>query len=188
MWRRVALTVTLVLLPVSLLAYGLRSDPRAVPAPLVGKTAPEFRLPALPGASTHRPGASAHRGDGDVALADLRGRVLVLNFWASWCGPCRAEAPELEAVWERYRSAGVVILGVNIQDREAAARAFLAETRTTFANVVDASGATSIAYGIYGVPETFVIDGEGRIRFRHVGAIRAETLVRQIEPLLVARR
>lgn len=171
MWRRLLIAAVLVTIPVALLAYGLRANPRAVPSPLVGRAAPEFTLPRL-------------EGHGDVRLADLRGRVVVVNFWASWCVPCREEAPELEALWQRYRERGLVMLGVNIQDRRSAALGFVAETRPTYPNVVDATGATSIAYGIYGVPETFVIDGDGQIRGKQVGAVAAEMLAAQLRPLL----
>jgi cytochrome c biogenesis protein CcmG/thiol:disulfide interchange protein DsbE len=163
MWRRVAIACVLALVPISVMAYGLRSNPRAIPSPLVGRPAPAFALPRMTDGST-------------MTLGEVRGRVVVLNFWASWCVPCRDEAPALEAVWRRYRDAGVTVLGVNIQDRPAAARQFVATTRATYPNVIDGPGAASIAYGIYGVPETFVIDRDGRIRVRHVGAITAETL------------
>ncbi len=172
MWRRLLLTLAIVLVPVALLAYGLRGDPRSVPSPLVGTSAPEFSLPAL--------------GGGQAKLADFRGRVLVLNFWASWCVPCREEAPALEAMWQHYRDRGVAVIGVNIQDQEPAAREFMAATRTTFPNVVDARGLTSIAYGIYGVPETFVIDRAGRIRFKQIGAADVKALARELEPLLAS--
>lgn len=170
MGRRVLLACVLALLPVGLLAYGLRSTPRAVPSPLVGGPAPVFSLPRLDG--------------GEIRLAELRGQIVVLNFWASWCGPCREEAPALETVWRRYRDAGLVMVGVNIQDREAAARDFLVQTRSSFPNVVDATGAASIAYGIYGVPETFVIDRKGRIRARQVGAVSREALVEHVRRAL----
>ncbi|MBI1733976.1 MAG: TlpA family protein disulfide reductase [Candidatus Rokubacteria bacterium] len=171
MWRRIVIACVLALVPVVILAYGLRANPRAIPSPLVGRVAPEFALPRFDGA-------------GEVRLADLRGRVVVVNFWASWCIPCREEAAALEAVWRRHQDDGVVMVGVNIQDRRAAAGQFLMETRPTYPNVVDATGATSIAYGIYGVPETFVLDREGRIRARHVGAISAETLAGHVGRLV----
>lgn len=172
MWRRVLLACAAVLLPVVLLGYGLRTNPRSVASPLVGAQAPEFALPRFDG--------------GELRLASLRGRVVVINFWASWCVPCREEAAALEAVWRRHRDSGLILVGVNIQDREAAARAFVGHTRTTYPNVTDATGAISIAYGLYGVPETFVIDRAGRIRSRQVGAVTVETLVEQIQPALEA--
>lgn len=171
MWRRVLIAAVLTLVPVAILAYGLRANPRAIPSPLVGRPAPAFTLPVVDGGS-------------EVRLADLRGRVVVVNFWASWCVPCREEAQALEAVWQRYRAGGLSMVGVNIQDRRAAAREFLDATRPSYPNVVDATGATSIAYGIYGVPETFVIDRDGRIRARHVGAITAEALAAHLAPLV----
>jgi cytochrome c biogenesis protein CcmG/thiol:disulfide interchange protein DsbE len=166
MWRRLLLVSVVVLLPVALLAQGLRSNPRAMSSPLVGASAPEFALPGLDG--------------GELRLGSLRGQVVIVNFWASWCVPCREEAAALETVWRRHRDSGLILVGVNIQDREGAARAFVDHTRTTYSNVVDATGATSIAYGIYGVPETFVIDRTGRIRARQVGAVTVESLVEQI--------
>jgi cytochrome c biogenesis protein CcmG/thiol:disulfide interchange protein DsbE len=171
MWRRVLVACVLAAIPVTLLAYGLRANPRSVPSPLVGKTAPAFALPRLDGA-------------GDMRLADLHGRVVVVNFWASWCVPCREEASDLEAVWRRYRDRGVVVLGINIQDRRNAALEFVTETRSTYPNVVDATGSTSVAYGIYGVPETFVVDRHGQIRAKQVGAVAAPALAAHVEPLL----
>jgi cytochrome c biogenesis protein CcmG/thiol:disulfide interchange protein DsbE len=168
--KRLFLVVLLVLLPVALLAFGLRGNPRVVPSPLVGKPAPDFTLQLFDG--------------GQIALTELRGQVVVVNFWASWCIPCREEAPALEATWQRQRARGVVFVGVNIQDREPDARAFIREHGKTYPNGPDLRGVISIAYGVYGVPETFILDREGRIQHKHIGAVTAEVLEREIERAL----
>ena len=161
-----AVTIPLVLV----FAFGLGRNPREIPSPLLGKPAPRFTV------------ALFSRGTFDTA--DYRGRVLVVNFWASWCIPCRAEAPRLQHTWERYRSRGVVVVGVNIQDEENAAREFLREFGQTFPTGMDLSGRISIDYGVYGIPETFIIDQQGRIVYKHVGEISEQILVEKIEPLL----
>jgi cytochrome c biogenesis protein CcmG, thiol:disulfide interchange protein DsbE len=155
----------------ALLAYGLTRDPRSIPSPLVGREAPAFALELF---------------DGDTfALANQRGRVVVINIWSSWCIPaCYNEAPALEAGWKRYREREVVFLGVNYQDRQAAARDFLGRFRHTFPNGPDVGSKVAIAYGVYGVPETFFIDRDGRIAHKHVGEITFDILVQQIERLL----
>ena len=170
MWRRITVAAVLTLIPLSVLAYGLTANPRAIPSPLVGRDAPAFALPRV-------------EDGAELRLGDLRGRIVIVNFWASWCVPCREEVPALDAVWRRHRDAGVTVVGVNIQDRPGAIREFLAATRPSYPNVIDATGATSIAYGIYGVPETFVIDRDGRIRVRHVGAVTLDALAAHLKPL-----
>jgi len=166
-WLAAAVVVPLLLV----LYMGLRWDPRAIPSPLIGRPAPEFALPLFDG--------------GTLRTGDLRGKVIVVNFWASWCVPaCTDEAPHLQRTWERYRDRGVVVVGVNIQDREGPARAFIRRFGQTFPNGMDHSGAISIDYGVYGVPETFVIDRRGRIVYKHAGAVTEELLASSIEPLL----
>lgn len=120
--------------------------------------APAFVLPRLD-------------GEGTVSLEALRGKVVVLNFWASWCVPCRDEAPALEATWQRYKDRGVVVLGVNVQDLVPAAQRFLRETATTFPTVRDKDNTVYRAYGLTGVPETFFIDRAGRIVRKFPGAV-----------------
>ena len=164
--------IPLAALPVlGLLAYGFRTDPRAIPSPLVGRAAAPFVLTTFEG----KP----------VSLEGLRGQVVVLNFWASWCVPaCYEEAPVLEAGWRAYRERGLVVLGVDIQDTEPAARRFIQQLGLTFPNAPDPQGRVSIDYGVYGVPETFVIDRRGMIRLKHVGAVTEPILREAVEPLL----
>jgi cytochrome c biogenesis protein CcmG/thiol:disulfide interchange protein DsbE len=156
---------------VGLLAYGFRTDPRAVPSPLVGRPAPGFALTTFDGKA--------------VSLESLRGQVVVLNFWASWCYPaCYEEAPILEANWRRAQAQGITVLGVAIQDKDAAAREFIARFALTFPNAPDPAGRVSIDYGVYGVPETFVIDRRGVVRRKHVGAVTEAVFRDWVEPLL----
>jgi cytochrome c biogenesis protein CcmG/thiol:disulfide interchange protein DsbE len=164
--------IPLAALPVvGLLAYGFRSDPRAIPSPLVGRPAPAFALTAYDGTP--------------LSLAGLQGQVVVLNFWASWCVPaCYEEAPVLEAGWRAYRERGVVVVGVDIQDTEEAGRKFIQQFGLTFPNAPDPKGRVSIDYGVYGVPETFVIDRKGMIRDKKVGALTEAYVREKVEPLL----
>jgi cytochrome c biogenesis protein CcmG/thiol:disulfide interchange protein DsbE len=111
--------------------------------------------------------------------------VVLLNFWASWCYPaCYEEAPVLEAAWRRYRERGVVVVGIAIQDKDPASRDFIERFGLTFPNAPDPGGRISIDYGIYGVPESFVIDRKGMIRRKHVGAVTEMLLRETVEPLL----
>jgi cytochrome c biogenesis protein CcmG/thiol:disulfide interchange protein DsbE len=145
------------------LAYGFRTDPRAIPSPLVRAPAPDFQLTLFDGSF--------------VRLSDYRGKAVVLNFWASWCIPCREEAPLLEAAWRALKDRDVVFLGVNIQDSEEAATAFIREFGLSFPNGRDAAAKIAIDYGVYGIPETFFIDRQGRITAKVIGPLGPETLV-----------
>ena len=120
--------------------------------------APRFSLPRLD-------------AQGTLDLASLRGRVVVINFWASWCIPCRDEAPVIEATWQRYRDRGVVVLGVDVQDLIPEALRFLRETKTTYPQVRDKDNTVYRAYGLTGVPETFFVDHAGRIVRKFPGAV-----------------
>jgi peroxiredoxin len=121
------------------------------PPPKVGRPAPNFSLRRLD-------------GDGSVSLRSLRGRTVVLNFWASWCGPCKREAPALEAVWKEYRRRGVVVLGVDSGDAAADARRFLNAHGITYPIVVDPNESLARgSYGLPGYPVTFVINRAGRL-------------------------
>ncbi|MGH2373681.1 MAG: TlpA family protein disulfide reductase [bacterium] len=120
--------------------------------------APDFVLPRLD-------------AQGTLDLTSLRGKVVVVNFWASWCIPCRDEAPLLEATWQRYRDRDVVVVGVNVQDLTDEAQRFLRETKTTYLQVRDRDNTVYRAYGLMGVPETFFVDRAGRIVRKFPGAV-----------------
>ncbi len=164
-WK-VIIVLTIVGAVVGLLAYGFTTNPRAIPSTMIGKSAPDFSLTLFDGRTIH--------------LSDFRGKTVFLNFWASWCSPCREEAPLLEAAWQRYEAQGVIFLGVDIQDTEDAARPFLQEFAITYMNGRDPSGRIAIDYGVYGIPESFFIDREGRITYKHVGALDRETLLAKL--------
>lgn len=123
--------------------------------------APPFTLPSL-------------RAQEQIALADFRGHVVVLNFFASWCGPCELEAADLEQTWESVRGRGVVFLGVAIQDRYQDAQAFLTKHGITYPAVFDADGQVVRAYRITGIPTTVLIDVDGRVAARHAGIFVGE--------------
>ena len=155
----------------ALLAYGFRVNPRDIPSPLVGRPAAAFALQAFAGAP--------------VTLEAQRGKVVVLNFWASWCYPaCYEEAPVLERQWRAFRDRGVVVIGVDIQDTAEAGQKFIRDFGLTFPNLRDTTGQVSVDYGVYGVPETFFIDRQGRIRAKHVGAVTDEAFRTNVERLL----
>lgn len=138
--------------------------------PLVGQEAPGFRLTLLDGSH--------------VTLADARGKVAVINFWASWCPSCKKEMPDLQAVWEAYQDKDIVFIGITYQDEAATTRAALAEYGTTYSVGLDAGDRIADAYGITGIPETFVIDQDGRIAYVHIGEVTGEKLAEELDSLL----
>jgi cytochrome c biogenesis protein CcmG/thiol:disulfide interchange protein DsbE len=145
-------------------------DPARLPSALVGKPAPALALPAIPG--LREAGGQAVPG---LAAADLRGgRVTVLNVWASWCAPCRLEHPLL---MDLAKDPSIRLVGLNYKDSEANARRFLGAFGNPFAAIgADDTGRTAIDWGVYGVPETFVVGPDGVIRYKHVGPLTPESL------------
>lgn len=165
--RRLLITVIVILPLIGLLAYGFSRDPRYIPSPLIGRQAQPFTLTLFDGKN--------------ISLSDLRGKVVFLNFWASWCPPCRAEARDLEAAWQRVKNDDIVFLGIDIQDTEEAALAFIKEFNITYPNGRDASGKIAIDYGVWGIPETFFLDPQGRITYKHVGALGSAIITAKLD-------
>jgi len=155
-----------------LLSIGLRRDPSVVPSPLIGRTAPDFTLNQLDGTP--------------FTLSTLRGQIVVVNFWASWCTECHTEQSTLNQTWQRFQDSGVVVVGVNFQDTTDDASDYVRAASVSYPVVEDSASRTALAYGLRGVPETFVIDRTGRIVDRIIGPVDATTLTNQITSMLPA--
>jgi cytochrome c biogenesis protein CcmG/thiol:disulfide interchange protein DsbE len=152
------------------LGVGLKLDPREVPSPLIGQPAPTFALTRLDQAQT------------TLRKEDYLGQVWILNVWASWCGACRDEHPVLVDFAARKV---VPLVGLNYKDTRAEGLAWLARLGDPYvASLFDADGKVGIDFGVYGVPETFVIDRQGVIRLKHIGPVTPQVLRERIEPLL----
>ena len=152
------------------LAVGLNLNPREVPSPLIGKPAPGFDLTML------------DAPDQRLKRDDLLGKVWVLNVWASWCAPCREEHP---LVVELARRKLAPVYGLNYKDTRPAGLAFLTQLGNPYeASLFDADGRVGIDYGVYGVPETFVVDKQGTIRYKQIGPLTPEVIEKKIVPLL----
>lgn len=152
------------------LAVGLNRDPREVPSPLIGKPAPAFALTRLDDSAR------------TIALDDLRGKVWMLNVWASWCVACRDEHPLLV---EFSKKGLLPIYGLNYKDQRDDGRAWLARMGDPYqASLFDGEGRTGIDFGVYGVPETFIIDKTGTIRMKHIGPLTPDVIATEIIPLV----
>jgi cytochrome c biogenesis protein CcmG/thiol:disulfide interchange protein DsbE len=155
---------------VGLLAVGLRLDPREVPSPLIGKPAPAFELPLL------------QQPDKSFSQKDMLGTVWVMNVWASWCPPCLVEHP---VVSELARSGIAPVVGLNYKDAREDALPWLKRNGDPFkVTVFDAAGRIAIDYGVYGVPETYVIDRNGIIRYKHIGPLTPQITQKKLRPLI----
>ena len=163
-----------------LFAFALRSgDPSKLPSALIGKRVPEIGFAALDGLSD-----ATHAVPGFSAAELAAGKVTVVNFWASWCVPCVQEHPVLGLITQKT---GTRIFGVNYKDQTSQARRFLGRYGNPFTAVgVDADGRGAIEWGVYGMPETFVVNGRGEIVYKHVGPLTAESLETKLLPAIRA--
>jgi cytochrome c biogenesis protein CcmG/thiol:disulfide interchange protein DsbE len=155
----------------ALLASGLTRDPNVLPSVLVGRPAPDFQLTPLDSGR-------------QVNLSELRGQVVVVNFWASWCLDCRIETPLLAGAWRRYRDAGVVVLGITFQDNADQARTYAAAHGLSYPTLEDSGSRVAIAYGVTGIPETYFIDRRGRVAAKSAGVLTAGFLDQMLAVLL----
>ena len=180
-WKRALISVLVVLPLIALLGFGLTRDPRVIPSPLPGRDAPPFALEVM------------RAGDkvGDVRIGDtinlaaLRGKVVVLNFWASWCLACRGEHAPLSRTAERYAGKDVQFIGVLYSDLSERGREWIAQMGgQSYPSVTDPRSMTAISYGLYGVPETFLIGRNGRVAYKHIGPITEDVLITKIDSLL----
>ena len=170
MKSRYVIPLAVFIVIVGFLAVGLKNDPKRVPSPLVGKPAPRFELPTL------------YDPEEKITPEKLRGKVWLLNVWASWCVSCRAEH---EVIKRLARMNLVPVYGLNYKDEEADAKAWLGQLGNPYeASLVDREGNVGIDWGVYGVPETFVIDKKGIIRHKVIGPVNDEILQETLVPLI----
>lgn len=158
-------------LPIILLALLIgRLTLAAPPAPLIGSAAPDFALADLDG--------------NPVRLADLRGRPVIVNFWASYCASCVEEFPLLKSALAQHKVDGLAVVGIVFQDRSEAARSFMARMQATWPAAMDTTGEVAQAYGIFAPPESFFIDREGRIAGLQIGELSRSDLARQLQTII----
>ena len=169
-WLKAAGMVVVVAL-VGLFGFGLTRDASLIPSPLVGEPAPDFRLPRLDAPDS-------------LALSDLRGEAVILNFWASWCLACKQEHPALVRAHERYRDESVALVGVVYQDTRSNAIAYLEEHGGGWIQVMDPKTRTAIDFGVYGIPETFFIDSAGIVVHKHIGPVNDQLIATQVSQML----
>jgi len=165
-----AIPLALFVVLIIFLAIGLGHDPHEVPSPLINKPAPAFQLPQLQDPTK------------TFSATEMRGKVWLLNVWATWCLPCREEHPVLV---ELARSGAVPVYGLDYKDNREDALSLLSESGNPYVLCAsDADGRVAIDYGVYGVPETYLIDREGIIRFKHVGPLNPEVVQNTVLPLV----
>ncbi len=166
-----AYLVTAAILPVILLALLVgRLTLSAAPATFIGSAAPDFALADLDG--------------NPVRLADLRGRPVIVNFWASYCASCVEEFPLLKAAMTQHRADGLAVVGIVFQDRSEAARAFMGRMQATWPAAMDVTGEVAQSYGVFAPPESFFIDRQGRVAGQQIGELSRADLARQLAVII----
>lgn len=186
-WLRAALGALAAIPILALLLFGMGRDPRAIDSPLPGREAPGFELARLEGTPTRGPLAEAGAAalPDTYALAADSGRIVVVNFFASWCLACRSEHGPLGEAAERYADSGVRVYGIAYQDRPEDALGWIRGMGgQPYPALVDPGSRTAIEYGLWGVPETFFVDRDGRVAYKHVGPVSRSLLAQNIEALL----
>ena len=182
-WKRAIIAGAVGIPVIALLRFGLTRDPRAIASPLPGRTVPAFDLAVFVSGN----GANAPSPGQRVRMSDLRGNVVVVNFWASWCLPCRDEHASLSEVASRYAGQPVRVVGVVYNDVTANALRWIDEMGgQTYPALLDPGTRTAIDFGVYGVPETFFVGRDGRVASKFVGPIPASVLQQRIDSLLAA--
>ena len=180
-WRMTLPLVAFIALAALFFAGLYSGDPSKLPSALIGKKVPVFALPPLEGLMKKGVQVAGLSND-DLAA----GRVSIVNYWASWCIPCRTEHPFLVQL---ARASKAPLYGINYKDGTAAARRFLGRYGNPFTAVgVDAKGSTAIDWGVYGMPETFIVSGDGTILHKHVGPIDAAAIEKQLMPVIEKAR
>lgn len=180
-WKRAAIAVFAAIPVIALFAFGFTRDPGAIPSPLPGREAPEFALEVFaPG----EPPLARPVGD-TISLRSLTGKVTVVNFWASWCLACRDEHVALSETAREYAGQPAQFVGVLYNDRPTLGIDWIARMGgQSYPSVNDERSRTAIDFGLYGVPETFIIDPSGRIAYKHIGPITASVLRSWIDSLM----
>jgi cytochrome c biogenesis protein CcmG/thiol:disulfide interchange protein DsbE len=153
-----------------LLALGFQHNPNATGSPVVNQPAPHFALTSL--------------GGKRIVSADLKGKPVVLNFWASWCAECRTEHPDLLRAWRTFAPQGVTFVGIGYQDGKSAAQSWIRKYQAPWTQLTDPNQHTAIEFGVSGVPETYLIDRHGIIRFHSIGPVTWSVLNREIRRIM----
>jgi cytochrome c biogenesis protein CcmG/thiol:disulfide interchange protein DsbE len=182
-WKRSVIAAATAAPVIGLFAWGLTRDPNNIPSPLPGRAAPSFAL------SVFAPGqGELQRPVGDtMRLADLKGKVVVLNFWASWCLACRDEHALLSMLAQEYVGKNVQFMGVLYNDVPDKGRAWIAEMGgQSYPSVDDPGARVAIDYGLYGVPETFFLDVNGRVAYKHTGPVTPNVVHQKLDSLMAA--